>query len=280
MFAEMQLALYSVTVPLLVVFLACGAAIWFRLPLLSSAGLALAVMIPCLLAYGPTFPPSRLLDYLPILGLAAFLLFLPLDLKVFPGILPDGMRWLFSLLVVWLLLRPKIALWSFQETAANVSVVVLIWATIWSYLEAVSKTRRGGMLILTIAAFGGGIVLYFGGSIVLGRMGVALAVALASWLFLARISPGMRLGHAALGTVYTLFASLVLIGAYYSQIPRGIILLLIAAFAADLIVQIAAQLKPDMRPVSVTELTAALALVPISIVVWFSVGGYFIGGQP
>ena len=275
MFQEAGIALETVTLPLFAVFAISGAAIRFGRQWLSPLGIALAALLPCMLAYMPAFPPSRLLDYLPILGFIAFLLFLPFDLKDIPFSIV--LKWLFSAAASWLLLRPRIPAWSFQEAAQNLIAVTLVWTAFWSYLEAVSGTRKSGILMLAIAAFGCGIVLYFDSSVVLGKMGIALGVALGSWLFLSAISPGLKFGHSGFAAAYTVFASLILIGGYYGQIPRGIIFLVLGALAAELPVRVLLQLNPEIRPRSAAAMTATLALIPVAIAAWISVGDYVMG---
>lgn len=268
-------ALEGMIAPMLIAFAICGIAIWFRLRHLPAAALAAATLVPCMLAHTPIYPPARLLDYLPYFGLAAFLLFLPFDLKNVPGPFLHVIRWLFSLAAVWLLLKPMIAKWSIQEAAANLSVCTLLWAVIWDHIESVSKSRPTGMFMLVVAATGGGICLFEASSALLGQMSIAIGIALASWLFLTLVDPDMKPGHSGLAIAYTLFASLMLIGSYYSEIPRVVILLVLSTFLADLFVQILLQLKPDIPPRSAIRMTAALTLVPGSIVVGLSAMSFF-----
>ncbi len=267
-------ALEGMIAPMLIAFAICGIAILFNLPGLFAAALAAASLAPCMLAPS-AFPPAKLLEYLPYFGLAAFLLFLPFDLKKLPGTVLHGVRWLFSLAAVWLLLKPVLAKWSMQEAAGNISTIVLLWAMTWSHIETVSKERPAGVIMLAIAAVGGGIALYVASSALLGQMSLSLGIALASWLFVAQTSPDSRAGHSGIALAYTLFASLMLIGAYYSEIPRAIILLVLCTFLADKLVQVLVQLKPDFPDHSVIALTTTLALVPSAIVIGIVILNYF-----
>lgn len=272
----LSFALEGVSAPMLIVFLVCGAALRFGLPRLAPIGLALACLAPCLLAYPPELPPARLLDYLPVFGLAAFLLFLPFDLKDLPGIFPLAVRWLFVLFASWFMLRHKID--ALQDISENLALIVLLWATTWTYIDSASKTRKGGMLMLAIAAFGGGITLYFGSSATLGLMSTGIGTALASWLILSGLSAEMKPGRSGLAMAVTLFACLMLIGTYYSGIPRGAAILLLSVFASDLLIRTVVQIKPDITSRGAAELTAAVALVPVAILAWLSIGSYFQGG--
>lgn len=270
-------ALEGMVAPMLIVFAICGIAIWFRLPRISALGLAAASLAPIVLAYAPAYPPSRLLDDLPYFGLAAFVLFLPFDLKNLPEIFRHGLCWLFSLALVWLLLRPMFAKWSIQEAAENLAACVAVWALIWSNIESVSKTRPTGIFMLAIAAAGGGVTLYAASNALLGQMSLSLGIALASWLFLARVDPGMKAGKSGLATVYTLFAGLILISAYYSEIPRGLILLVLSTFLADMLVQILLQFKPDISDSTANSITAGVALIPGAIVLGASALNLYTG---
>ncbi|WP_422928799.1 hypothetical protein [Singulisphaera sp. PoT] len=178
------------------------------------------------------WPSSDVTDRIPWLVAGAIVL------GIFEAARPTP-RWvrgenglIFTLAVLLVMLGPAIQeTWGTREANLWLAALGAIVLVAWINLEALAARLKGSALMVPLLAWvgGAGAVLLLSGSMVLGRLGGALASALlGAWLVSRRNSP-INVARGTIPVIAVTIASLLLEGHVYAQAAQaGVALVAIA----------------------------------------------------
>lgn len=218
----------------------------------------------------PDFPPIDVTHWLPYFAIAAAIIGIRESVWDSSAPLRWGIRALFCLAVVWLLLRPFLqnqwtafqgALWLFGLGAFS---LLLFWL-----LERLSEGTPSVAqpLVLIILASASSIVLVLSYSASLGQLAGCLAAALGAMTVLSFLISGVRLAPGGVPVVTALLTGLWVCGYFYASIPASSGLLLGASPAADWIGLRLSQQRPGWQ----SALIRAVAVsIPCVLAVWLA----------
>lgn len=179
-----------------------------------------------------SFLAHQALDWLPILTIAALLLFALGDYNEFPHRWRTMAQATLVFLAAALLLAPLLRQTGWAQAAVTLLAVGTLWMGAWFYLDRIAQhSMVVGMVLLAIAA-GNAVVTALTGSVMLGQLSGTLAAVLGGWLLLNWPRVRVPLGQAGTAVAVMVLGSLMLIGRFYADTSTTTALLLLASLVS------------------------------------------------
>jgi len=278
------LLLDSVVVPALAAVVLFGASALFR-PVPTRRrrleGAALVLAIAALAGFvavvgWPAFPPRQALGWLPLLLLAAVLVYGVADRLTRHPWPRRLLLAIFPIVAVTVLILPLLRYGLDRASALGAGTVLLGWILLAQIhdrpaLEAGGDDLAFGWIAFLVAAANGPMAA-LSGSVMLGQLSGVVATAIAVWGLWSVVLRHRPLARAGRGVVVMLLAVLLLIGQVYGATPLWATVLLVALLTLPPIVAPLVRLggRAD-TPVEHSVVALLLAGVPLAIGLYFIV---------
>ena len=218
---------------------------------------------------GGSFPylPNDKLDWLPTLALAAMVLGL-LDGTI-PS--PRWARWENRLIVsgssLALILAPLFAeTWGLQQAAGwsfgLVAGMIAFWAVLDARAERLGSAMPSILLLLSITT---AVTLGLSHSLVLASLGGVLAASMGAIWLVSLVNRRMGISHGLIPGFATIHSGLLLVGVFYSELPRASALALTVAPLATFVDRLGpiARMSPWKR----SAIRCGVMLIPLGVAV-------------
>ncbi len=188
-------------------------------------------------------------------------------------------RFVVSALAAGVLVAPAAASLSAPSIAAYVLAAGIAIGAAWSWLAG-APGGAAAPTVIAIVAGGSALALMIDASQSIGQLGGALASAVLAWLAFGLVRRRAEAAPAAVGLSVLLLGSLLLTAHRYAGFPLAYVAILAGAILAHVIVYLPLRLKNRVPGTGAWLASAALAGVPVLLVVGLALkamqdsGGY------
>ncbi|MDJ0839615.1 MAG: hypothetical protein QNK37_24065 [Acidobacteriota bacterium] len=217
------------------------------------------------------FPPVRVDQWVPFLGLAAVILF------AIAGHKNTAIRGILHLVlmagVLWIFYKPLGRLYNTWEMIMWIGGSIAVWAALWLSWEGVEESERHKELFLAmvVTATGISLVSVMDGSALIGQVSGALAASCGGLFLASLFLPGLRIGPTGAAVFITLTVGLLLNTYHYVEVHAvASVLALSAGFAINIL------RLPFLREAGLIKrsvVVCAVGLAPIVAAVVFLLTG-------